>query len=85
MRLVIVSNRLPIIVESTDTGPQIRSSSGGLVSALEPILQQRGGLWIGWPGAVNSDDQAVRDLLGAPAGAPAFSTFPGPPLELLGL
>lgn len=64
MRLVIVSNRLPIVVESTDTGPQIRSSSGGLVSALEPILQQRGGLWIGWPGAVNSDDQAVRDLLG---------------------
>ncbi len=27
-----------------------KPSSGGLVSALEPVLQKRGGTWIGWPG-----------------------------------
>ena len=27
-----------------------RPSTGGLVSALEPVLRKRGGTWIGWPG-----------------------------------
>jgi spermidine dehydrogenase len=35
--------------------------------------------------AIDQAVRAVRDLLGSPEGAPAFSTFPGPPPELLGL
>ena len=49
-RLVIVSNRLPITVQRTDEGLIQHRSAGGLVSALDPVLAQRGGTWVGWPG-----------------------------------
>jgi spermidine dehydrogenase len=35
--------------------------------------------------AIDQAVRAVRDLIGAPKGAPAFSRFPGPPLDKLGL
>jgi len=44
--LVIVSNRLP--VQWTERGWS--RSAGGLVSALEPVLEKRGGTWVGWNG-----------------------------------
>lgn len=47
MRLIVVSNRLPI----TLTAEGVRPSSGGLVSALEGLPQgQYEHLWLGWPG-----------------------------------
>ncbi|MFP4284860.1 MAG: trehalose-6-phosphate synthase [Desulfovermiculus sp.] len=46
-RLVVVSNRLP--VKFTNNG-QAELSSGGLVTAMVPVLNKRGGLWLGWPG-----------------------------------
>lgn len=49
-RLVVVSNRLPIAVTATDEGRRLLPSPGGLVTALGPVLRQRGGHWIGWPG-----------------------------------
>ncbi len=55
-RLVIVSNRLPISIEWDNGKPRARHSSGGLVTALGPIMRQRGGLWIGWPGSVDKVD-----------------------------
>jgi trehalose 6-phosphate synthase/phosphatase len=51
-RLVVVSNRLPLALEPDEEGDwAITTSAGGLVSALEPVLRERGGIWIGWPGA----------------------------------
>ncbi len=35
--------------------------------------------------AIDQAVRAVRELLGEPAGAPAFAAFPGPPQEMLGL
>jgi len=68
-RLVIVSNRLPIALKRADTGQwQIEPSPGGLVTALAPLLSERGGLWIGWPGTLERVDLdeilavASRDL-----------------------
>ncbi len=56
-RLVIVSNRLPIALSKGESGNwQVKTGSGGLVSALAPILRERGGLWIGWPGTVEAVD-----------------------------
>ena len=56
-RLVIVSNRLPIALTRGDMGQwQVQSSPGGLVTALAPILSERGGLWIGWPGMLENVD-----------------------------
>ena len=49
-RLLVVSNRLPIVLEKKETGWSLKPGSGGLVSALAPVLSHRGGLWIGWPG-----------------------------------
>ncbi|MBX3027999.1 bifunctional alpha,alpha-trehalose-phosphate synthase (UDP-forming)/trehalose-phosphatase [bacterium] len=48
--LVVVSNRLPVTAERTPVGLTLRRSAGGLVSALDPILERRGGTWVGWPG-----------------------------------
>lgn len=49
-RLLVVSNRLPDL--RVPTGPADASTRvvGGLVSALEPVLRQRDGLWLGWSG-----------------------------------
>jgi len=48
-RLVVASNRLPI--KFTEDG-RAEMSSGGLVTAMVPVLNKRGGLWIGWPGTM---------------------------------
>jgi alpha,alpha-trehalose-phosphate synthase [UDP-forming] len=49
-RLVVVSNRLPVVLESEDGEWTARPGAGGLVTALTPVLGHRGGLWVGWPG-----------------------------------
>lgn len=49
-RLVIVSNRLPVVVAEEEQGWQIAPGSGGLVTALAPIMRRNAGLWVGWPG-----------------------------------
>lgn len=45
---VVVSNRLPVDRSTDDDG--WRRSPGGLVAALEPMIQSTGGAWVGWPG-----------------------------------
>ena len=50
-RLIIVSNRLPFALDSAGEDLwTVTPAVGGLVSAVEPILRERGGTWIGWPG-----------------------------------
>ena len=54
--LVIVANRLPVDrIENPDGSPGWRTSPGGLVSALEPVMRANDGTWIGWPGGTESD------------------------------
>jgi trehalose 6-phosphate synthase len=69
-RLVIVSNRLPVVLDRGDEGRwRAKPGSGGLVTALAPVLRDRGGLWIGWPGVAGQTNldldaplrEAVRD------------------------
>jgi alpha,alpha-trehalose-phosphate synthase [UDP-forming]/trehalose-phosphatase len=51
--LIIVANRLPVDrVPSSDEsdGDTWRRSPGGLVTALEPVMRQAEGAWVGWPG-----------------------------------
>lgn len=63
-RLVIVSNRLPIAL-SKDKNNQwhVKPGSGGLVTALAPVLRNRGGIWIGWPGNVAENGIDTTQLL----------------------
>src|SRR5947208_16571674 len=50
-RLIIVSNRLPFALDSAGEDLwTVTTAAGGLVSAVEPVLRERGGIWIGWPG-----------------------------------
>jgi trehalose 6-phosphate synthase len=49
-RLVVVSNRLPIAIDQHDGEWQIKPGTGGLVTALEPLMKANCGIWIGWPG-----------------------------------
>ena len=53
---VVVANRLPVDrVELPDGGTTWRTSPGGLVTALEPVLRTQQGAWIGWHGAPDED------------------------------
>ena len=50
-RLIVVSNRLPFALDLTSEDLwTVTPAAGGLVSAIEPVLRERGGTWIGWPG-----------------------------------
>ena len=62
--LVIVSNRLPIVLsKSRKQKWTVNLGSGGLVTALAPVLRDRGGTWVGWPGTAEGDTQEVNTLL----------------------
>jgi len=60
---VVVASRLPVDrVRSPDGELEWRPSPGGLVTALEPVMREAGGVWIGWsgdagpaPGAFDAD------------------------------
>jgi trehalose 6-phosphate synthase/phosphatase len=62
--LIIVSNRLPIVVDKTgNDGWLIQSGTGGLVTALAPVLRNRGGIWIGWSGYAGPDDDRLNERI----------------------
>ncbi len=62
--LVIVSNRLPLSFEKGGGGQlRAKQSSGGLVTAIEPLLQEHGGIWIGSAGT--EQDPRIREELAA--------------------
>jgi trehalose 6-phosphate synthase len=55
-RLLIVSNRLPLVIEKGARGKwDLKPGAGGLVTALTPVLSRHGGLWIGSPGPAEED------------------------------
>ncbi len=69
-RLVVVSNRLPYVFKRGADGRwRTESGAGGLVSALLPVLRDRGGSWIGWPGT--PDTATALEAAVASAGAAA--------------
>jgi trehalose 6-phosphate synthase len=49
-RLVVVSNRGPVVIKDTAAGTSASRSVSGLVSAVEPIIENTGGTWIAWCG-----------------------------------
>lgn len=50
-RLVVISNRLPCTISKVKGGYKASPASGGLVTALTPILSALGGMWLGWHGS----------------------------------
>lgn len=63
-RLVVVSNRLPFVLSrDVDGALQVSPGAGGLVNALLPVLRNRGGLWVGWTGAVDDNLGELEEAL----------------------
>jgi trehalose 6-phosphate synthase len=65
---VLVSNRIPLSFERTDGHLAAKPASGGLVTALEPVLTEHGGVWVGSVEAEDSPElrtqleNATRDV-----------------------
>ena len=56
MSLVVLSNRLPFsLTREADGHWAVEPGTGGLVTALRPVLKNRGGTWIGWPGVTEDE------------------------------
>lgn len=53
---MVVSNRLPVDRVVDDDGVESwRTSPGGLVTALEPLMRGTRGAWVGWPGIADAE------------------------------
>ena len=74
IRLVLVSNRIPITITSEDGKLKGQPSSGGLVSALEPLLKDHGGIWVGSGGT--EDTTEIRKILEEASGENPYKYSP---------
>jgi trehalose-6-phosphate synthase len=69
-RLIVVSNRLPFSFRQDADGRwHAEPGGGGLVTALLPVLRNRGGMWIGWTGTAGKSGELDEALANAGAGA----------------
>ena len=59
-RIIVVANRLPLTLTRTEQGWATVRSSGGLASAMTPLLGRTGGEWIGWAGDSGGIESAQR-------------------------
>src|SRR5688572_17426782 len=68
--LLVVSNRLPDLRAPVSPEEERKRVVGGLVAALEPVLESRGGVWLGWSGRTIPGDEfgpVERGPFGRPA------------------
>ena len=76
-RLVVVSNRLPVTFKKVEGKWQMVPGSGGLVTALSPVLKNRGGVWMGWPGIPEQPDQErISELLSTQLASSGYHLHP---------
>jgi len=62
-RIVVASNRLPLVMERAGDGWEVEAGSGGLVTALAPVLRSTGGVWVGWPGLTGPLEAGLEEKL----------------------
>ncbi len=55
-RFLVASNRLPIVLERMNERWEFLPGSGGLVTALTPLMKKNHGTWVGWPGVTGEED-----------------------------
>ncbi|MBW3600869.1 MAG: trehalose-6-phosphate synthase [Planctomycetes bacterium] len=78
-RLTVISNRLPLIIEQKEGRFSIREGAGGLVTAIKPLLTERGGAWIGFCGMYDTDRGAGWEKTLADYGGAALRYYPVTP------
>jgi trehalose 6-phosphate synthase len=63
-RFLVLSDRLPIhLTRCPREGLKVAPATGALISALAPVLRERGGVWIGWPGVSEEEVPGLRKVL----------------------
>ncbi len=83
MRLLVISNRLPVTATIKDDNISLSQSSGGLVTGLSAYLEslqsssftQRDYVWMGWPGITVADSAKAKlkeDLIAGFRAHPVF-------------
>jgi trehalose 6-phosphate synthase/phosphatase len=73
-QMIIVSNREPYIHRRGPTGPRVSRPAGGLVAALDPVMQEASGTWIAWGDGDADFDVADADgRVGVPPDAPRYT------------
>lgn len=74
-RLILVSNRLPVILKPSGNGIRAEMAAGGLATGLSRPHRETGGCWIGWPGITSPDQElapamqealAQQNMVGVP-------------------
>lgn len=63
MRIILVSNRLPMTIRVEEGRIEAAPSPGGLATGLRGPHEKSGGLWVGWPGNLSGLSPEQRDLL----------------------
>ncbi|MBN1492896.1 MAG: trehalose-6-phosphate synthase [Candidatus Omnitrophica bacterium] len=54
-KLIVISNRLPFYKVTDETGTtRWKQATGGLITALDPVLRKTRGVWLGWDGSAHS-------------------------------
>lgn len=60
--LVVVANRLPVDLTIEDDGSLTwHRAPGGLVTALEPVMQDADGAWVGWSGKTDFETEPFEN------------------------
>ncbi len=76
-RLLILSNRLPELRSADASIAARKQNVGGLVSALEPVIADRSGIWLGWSGRTTAGPKPSELALDVVHGLPLASVdFP---------
>ncbi|MGH7504223.1 MAG: alpha,alpha-trehalose-phosphate synthase (UDP-forming), partial [Longimicrobiales bacterium] len=75
-RFLVVSNREPYehVYDDSQSEIEVRRPAGGLVAAIDPLMQAAGGVWIAW-GSGDADAETVddRQRLRVPPEEPAYT------------
>lgn len=73
-RLVVASNREPYMHELRDGQPHLIMPAGGLVTALDPVLQAAGGVWVAHgSGAADRQMADTKGRLAVPPDDPTYT------------
>jgi trehalose 6-phosphate synthase len=63
-RCIAVSGRLPVVLSREEGAAWKVSPAGGpLIAALTPVLRERKGIWIGWPGVESEQARGLSRVL----------------------
>ncbi|WP_347840437.1 bifunctional alpha,alpha-trehalose-phosphate synthase (UDP-forming)/trehalose-phosphatase [uncultured Draconibacterium sp.] len=61
-RLIIASNRLPVMIDRSEEGMTITPSAGGLATGLKSYHKGSDSVWIGWPGVMPKNKKEADEV-----------------------